>query len=63
MSKTELAKIIEDFFLQSGKWELEIDENPLPGIIGGRWLSLSDANYGFRPIDLAEKILNITSVT
>ena len=57
MTQEELARVIEGFFLKDGKWELEVNDDPPPGIIGGRWLSISDANYGFRPIDLAGEIL------
>jgi hypothetical protein len=57
MSK-ELEQAIEKFFLADGKWELDLNENPRLHLIPGRWLWLSDANYGFRPIDLIEAIKN-----
>jgi hypothetical protein len=47
---------IEKFFLDDGKWELEIIPEGLPNAIPGRWLWLSDANYGFRPVDLLEAL-------
>lgn len=47
---------IEAFFLRDGKWELEIVPEGDSISIPGRWLWLSDANYGFRPIDLATAI-------
>lgn len=52
-----VARAIEEHFLANGKWELDNDDNPQPHIIGGRWLWLSDANYGFRPIDLAKDMI------
>ena len=44
--------VVEKFFLDDGKWELEVIPEGLPNAIPGRWLCLSDANYGFRPVDL-----------
>jgi hypothetical protein len=43
----ELAKIITDFFLADSKWEDD----------GDGWLWIYDANYGFRPLDLAKAII------
>ena len=55
MSK-ELEQAIEKFFLDDGKWSLDVNENPPSHIIPGRWLWCDDANYGFRPVDLIEAI-------
>jgi hypothetical protein len=52
-----VAAAIEKHFLADGKWELDVNENPPPHIIPGRWLWLSDANYGFRPVDLARDMI------
>ena len=42
----ELVIAIRKFFLDNGKWEVDDDS----------WLWISDANYGFDPRDLAEKM-------
>ena len=47
-----MEKAIEEFFLANGKWELDITPEGNPRVIAGRWLWLSDANYGFRAVDL-----------
>ena len=49
-------KAIEQFFLDSGKWSLEIIPEGHPHLIAGRWLDNSDSNYGFRPVDLLAAI-------
>jgi hypothetical protein len=36
---------------------LEVVPEGHPNSIPGRWLWLSDANYGFRPADLAKAIM------
>jgi hypothetical protein len=51
------AERIEQFFLNDGKWDLEVVPEGHPNSIPGRWLWLSDANYGFRPADLAKAIM------
>jgi hypothetical protein len=46
MTPERIAEIIADFFLANGKWQDDEDG----------WISLSDANYAFRPIDLARRL-------
>jgi hypothetical protein len=60
---TELmTDAIEKHFLADGKWELDDNKKPAAGPSDtGRWLWLSDANYGFRPVDLAQKIVSSIS--
>ena len=43
-----VARIIREFFLCNGKWELDSED----------WLWISDANYGFDPIELATRIMD-----
>lgn len=47
---------IEAFFLESGKWSLEVVPEGHAHLVAGRWLDNSDSNYGFRPVDLLEAI-------
>lgn len=56
-SVEDLSAEIEAFFLADGKWDLDVIPDGHPICTPGRWLHLSDANYGFRPVDLATKLI------
>lgn len=43
---------IEQFFLKSGKFEIDEVPEGHRTCLPGRWLDQSDANYSFRPVDL-----------
>lgn len=53
MTNEEMASEIERFFLEDPGWTLEVIPEGHPICTPGRWLNNDDANYSFRPIELA----------